>query len=193
MFDPGEILSPLQRLAIVYARRDVREAFVALLVFDAKLRNIVAKSSEILVCQLKLAWWRDAIRANPDRRPKGEPFFAQIEALERNEISAELLLLLDAWEILLVDGGTDDALARFASNRSVAIFGGYQRLVHCDANMHELGKAWAKSDLTGSICEQASEKITFPSSRLLRPLTILAKSASGVSGPRLIWHALTGR
>ena len=29
--------------------------------------------------------------------------------------------------------------------------------------------------------------------RLLRPLTILALSVRDISGPKLLWHALTGR
>lgn len=193
MFDIADDLSPPQRLAIVYAQPDVREAFSVLLAFDAKLRDIVSGTSETLIGQLKLAWWRDSIMADQDRRPRGEPLFTRIGALGANAIQAELLLLLDAWEILLVDGGTDTALNRFASDRSAGIFGGYQRLVGCDADLDELGTAWAISDLTGNRCGQKFEAITFPRYRLLRPLTILAHSVSGASGPRLIWHALTGR
>ncbi len=193
MFDIRNALSPPQRLAVVYAPRDVREAFSVLLAFDAKMRDIVATTSETLIGQLKLAWWRDAAMADQVRRPRGELLFTRIGALGANAIQAELLLLLDAWEILLVDGGTDTALNRFARDRSAGIFGGYQRLVGCDADLDELGTAWAISDLTGNRCEQKFESISFPRYRLLRPLTILAHSVNGASGPRLIWHALTGR
>lgn len=193
MFDIRDALSPPQRLAVVYARPDVREAFSVLLAFDAKMRAIVATTSEPLIGQLKLAWWRDAIMADHGRRPRGEPLFTWIDALGANTVRTELLLLLDAWEILLVEEGTDAALARSASDRSAGIFGGYQRLVGCDADLDELGTAWAISDLTGNGREQNFKGILLPPDRLLRPLTILARSASGASGPRLIWHALTGR
>lgn len=126
-------------------------------------------------------------------RPKAEPLIARITALEWHRIEPELLTLLDAWESLLVGAGNANSLQAFANARAAAIFGGYTRLVGCDADVQSLGAGWAKADLTGNAGSPDPAVSKLPTNRVLRPLTILALSVRDVSGPRLLWHALTGR
>jgi 15-cis-phytoene synthase len=189
MSEPPNDLLPPQRLAIAYAPPNVRHAFSLLLQFDARLGDIVAKTSETLIGQMKLAWWRDAISVEPDNRPKGEPLIGLLSRVGDPDIHPELLMLVDAWETLLVGEAGPDALAAFGKARGAAVFGGYARWVGSQVDVDALGHAWAIAAVTKDIVRRPA----LPRKRLLRPLTILALSVRDVSGPRLLWHALTGR
>jgi 15-cis-phytoene synthase len=152
----------------------------------------VANSSEILFGQLKLAWWREAILSAPDNRPKGEPLLGRLVALSTHDINPELELLLTAWEEYLLAEGDAVAVTRFADHRGAAIFGGYIRLIGSNKDVRNLGAEWALADLKGVACSHPGA-VPLPQQRVLRPLTILALSVRDVTGPRLVWHALTGR
>jgi phytoene synthase len=160
-----------------------------LLAFDARLALLVSTASEPMIGQLKLAWWRDAIAMQPDMRPKGEPLLRQLAVLDKPDVGLAMSQLVDAWETLLVAEDSAAALAAFAKERGAAIFGSYAVWVGSDVDVKALGAIWAVADLTGDVA-QGSPKIY---ERKLRPLTILALSVRDVSGPRLLWHALTGR
>lgn len=190
MVDPLDILSPPQRLAIAYAPCDVRDAFGLLLEFDAKLNAIVANANETLIGQLKLAWWREAVAADPSKRPKGEPLLARISALTKQDIHPELEMLLTAWEEQLVGEGAVRALQAFTHARGAAIFGGYIRLIGAGVDVEDAGTQWALRDLKGP---DADGEVQLPREWRLRPLAILSLSVCDVSGPRMIWRALTGR
>ena len=71
----SELLPPV-RLAIAYAPLTVRSAFSLLLRFDARFASVVAKASEPMIAQMKLAWWRDSLLRGPETRPKGNLCFA---------------------------------------------------------------------------------------------------------------------
>jgi len=194
-----EQLSPPQRLAIVYAPAKVRNAFALLLQFDERLSDIVSRISEPMIGQLKLAWWRDALNAAPGQRPKGEPLLSVLFELERPELTTAVHGLVDAWEMLLMEEQWSDALLdSFAEARGQAVFGGYVGLLAKDLSVEAIATEWAKRDLATCYPNAmptpfsvSTEKL--PSQRALRPLTLLALLARGVSGPRLIWHGLTGR
>lgn len=193
MEDIEDLLNPPKRLAIAYAPRRFRDAFTLLLEIDARLAALVAKSSEPLIGQMKLAWWRDAIAAEPDRRPKGEPLFERLGAISGLSLEPSLTMLVDAWESLLVDPAGDAGRTEFAKGRSAAIFGSYASWVGSQDDRCALGEQWALADVLGASAVIRTDRIMFPRSKALRPLSILAMSVRGVSGPRLIWHALTGR
>lgn len=182
---------PPQRLAVAYAPVEERAAFSLLLAFDLRMAQLVANASEPLIGQLKLAWWRDAIAMEPDKRPKGEPLLGQL-ALGERDASAAMLRLVDAWEGLLVGDGGPDALEDFGKARGAAIFATYAAWVRSDADVGLLGAAWAVADLTGTAPQVVNDLTAFRHAKL-RPLTILAMSVRAISGPRLLWHALTGR
>ncbi len=191
MDDIRNILSPPQRLAIAYAPAKVRTAFSLLLAFDGKLRDVVANTGETLIGQLKLAWWREAIAAEPKDRPGGEPLLRRLSDLEYPDIRPELDMLVTAWEELLLDGGDGRSQTNFANHRGAAIFGGFVRLIGIDIDVADLGRAWALADLGGDRTF-VKDAPRLPPRRALRPLTILALSVRAVSGSRLILHALTG-
>ncbi len=190
MNDKYEGLTPPQRLALAYAPKNVRVAFGLLLEFDAKVRGIVLNANEILIGQLKLAWWREAVLADPSQRPKGEPLLARISNLTEQDVGPDLEMLLTAWEELLVGEGSVRTLQAFAQARGTAIFGGYMRLIGAGVDVEDAGTQWALRDLKG---HDGDGEVQLPRERRVRPLAILSLSVCDVSGPRMIWRALTGR
>jgi 15-cis-phytoene synthase len=182
MDDIDELLNPPQRLAIAYAPRRFREAFTLLLEIDARLAALVAKSSEPLIGQMKLAWWRDAIAAEPHRRPKGEPLFERLGAISGLSLEPSLTRLVDAWESLLVDPADGVGRADFAKARSAAIFGNYANWVGSKDDLQLLGEEWAVDDLAEGLPVGRTSRMMLPREKEVRPLSILAMSVRGVSG-----------
>lgn len=194
----AELLPPA-RLAIAYAPNDVRERFSLLLHFDTRIADVVGKATEPLIGQMKLAWWRDVIGMTSDRRPSGEPLVVRMNQISDAGVDHGMQLLLTAWEGVLVEDEWDDVtLKTFARERGRAIFSTYTNWVGVDGEQKDLGSTWAIDDLQARFGSHVGAGLQLapspvPRDRVLRPLTILALSVRDVSGPKLLWHALTGR
>ena len=94
-------LDPPARLAIAYARSDVRSAFALLLQIDNRFADILRNAREPMIAQIKMAWWREAFASAVEARPKGEPLLQALnETGECIPLSA-LEALASAWEHLL--------------------------------------------------------------------------------------------
>jgi 15-cis-phytoene synthase len=199
MSDIESELRPPVRLAIAYAPRPVRVAFSLLLRFDARFASVVGRASEPMIGQMKLAWWRDVLLRDPETRPKGEPLLGELLKVESQLRASAVEPLLSAWEILLAkDQWSAETLNEFAALRGSAIFETYADMVGCQFDVGSLGTEWSTGDLRVQFGDRVPQTPLgsippMPKARLLRPLTILAMSVRDVSGPRLIWHALTGR
>jgi 15-cis-phytoene synthase len=196
-FEQG--LSPPMRLAIVYAKRSIQARLALLLQFDTRMAGVVGKATEPLVGQMKLAWWRDVIGMPPERRPVGEPLLGQLNAVDDADLEGAILRLLDAWESIVVyEIWSDEALHKFARARGDAVFSTYCEWADYKTDVDLLGSLWALNDLKFRFGNRVNEyaplpNVAFPKDRTLRPLTILTLSVQDISGPRLLWHALTGR
>jgi 15-cis-phytoene synthase len=191
-------LLPPQRLAIAYAPKQVRAQFALLLRFDVRLAGIIENAREPLIAQIKLAWWRDAIMASVSARPKGEPLLSDLFALDDPALTQGAAELVNAWELLVErEQWPAETTLSFAQIRGRAIFGAYSRLCDQPELPAMLGQQWAADDLRqrfgDRVMAMQRADLPLPKNRIIRPLTILALSVRGVSGPRLIWHALTGR
>ncbi len=192
-------LSPPQRLAVAYARADLRPALALLLAFDARLADVVGGSSEPMIAQMKLAWWYDAIAREKTSRPNGEPMLQALSAIGLPLLDDAMTQLLDAWSVLLAhDDWSRPIIADFAATRSKAVFGTYSTWIESDHDIGQTAETWAVADLQrrfGDRAGVASHTMALPllNKRALRPLSILALSVNSSSGIRIIWHALTGR
>ncbi len=198
MDDAYADLSPPVRLAIAYAPKRFRTAFSVLLRFDARFAEIVANTSEPLIGQIKLAWWRDAMAAGTHLRPKGEPMLSALFGFDQPILTGAAVALVDAWEILVAEQHwSASAVQDFAQKRGRALLGAYSQLCDRADLPADIMVQWAIEDLRGRfgnrVPEFAKQDEVLPNARSVRTLTILALSVRQVSGPRLIWHALTGR
>lgn len=145
-------LTPPQRMAIAYARRDLRQGLSILLEFDNRLLAIAAKGHEPVLKQLRLAWWREQLEKT-DAAPRGEPLLARITAnRELPGLLAALQKLIEAFEhIIAADGDRDSpALKQAITLRSAAVFGSYACWVRAPVEagrVHLAGERWARRSL----------------------------------------------
>ena len=146
--DAERNLSPPQRLAVAYARRELREAFSLLLEFDNRLMALAAKGQESLIKQLRLAWWREQLDKDRDIRPLGEPLLARLSAIENSEgLVSALRSLVDAWEQIVSAEGDPESPEIAAANltRTDAIFGNYAHWATDSCNSPEAVREDRKS------------------------------------------------
>lgn len=92
-------LAPEVRLALAYAPAAVRPLQLAAFALDARLAGIVGSAREVLIAQIKLAWWRERLAEQPEARPVGEPLLAALAAWQGP--TDPLIALVDGWEAML--------------------------------------------------------------------------------------------
>lgn len=106
--DPGA-LGEVERIAILYAPRNLRSRYRSLLLLDSQLARIALTGREPMLAQLKLAWWRDT--CGDLSKPSGH-HVAQDLAIAWHGEGKSLLPLVDAWEVAAVQGGSTLAAAQ---------------------------------------------------------------------------------
>lgn len=159
-------LSPEIRLALAYAPRGVRSVQLAAFAFDAKLAGIVGNAREVLLAQIKLAWWRERLAEPAAQRPQGEPILAALASWTGPV--APLLALIDGWEAMLDPDQPD--LAALAEGR--AMLG---RGLAIQAGVPDAADAAAAALRSWSLaaCGQGRELPALALPRSLRAATVL--------------------
>jgi hypothetical protein len=193
-------LSPPQRLAVAYARHDLRAAWALLLEFDNRMRAIAIKGQEPVLKQMRFTWWREQLAKAVVDRPKGEPLLTRLGHMKNiAQVEPAVAILIDAWDVLIAkDGHTEAGLQRCAELRANALFAKYAEWVGSDTDIAaEAGRAWAIASLGGRSLIP-TQKLP----RLLKPLNLLLlaiaveQSGGGLARlraiVRLYLNALTG-
>ena len=181
-----------ETLALTAALPQDRELLDVLLTFDRRLERIAETSSEPMLGQIRLAWWRDTLTA--ETPPAGEPLIARIQALRARldwPITEPMLMMIDGWEARLLTPGDR---ASFAAGRGEGLFHAFAGPEAQDG-MPAAARCWA---LAGREQNDTGPDIRalrrWP--RRLRPLSLLAlagRAEGRLAGLRLSWHGLTGR
>ncbi len=147
-------ISPPMRLSISYLKGDQRTLLALFLAFDSRMADIYEKMTEIMIAQIRLAWWRDTLSS--EHKPKGEPLIKLIEEMEtifpEVAVSNILLAMIDGWEVLMTADSVmsyDDILS-YADGRGSVFFAAIAEL--CGKAEHntefaELGAIWALYNL----------------------------------------------
>ncbi len=178
-----EELPLAQRLALSYAPALAREEILTLLLLDNRLATILRQRSEVLIAQMKLAWWRDRLNEDAADWPSGEPL---LERLREGRVrTVRLLPLVDGFEALLTERLDTAVLEEFASGRANA----WQSIGEVLAPRHDpegiagLARAWAMADLALHMGSQEeaqqvrdlarAERVPARLPRTLRPLGVL--------------------
>jgi phytoene synthase len=165
---------------------------------DMRFGDIVRTAREPMIAQIKMAWWREALTEAVDLRPKGEPLLQALTAVGGVIPLSALEALVSAWEELLGSDEWSQAVTdTHAQLRAEAIFQTYANWVGSAQEVRPIGRLWAIETLRTAFPQRVAESISaplavLPKARALRPLTILTLSVQTASGPRLVWHALTG-
>jgi 15-cis-phytoene synthase len=199
----SEPLSPPKMVAIAYAKAVLRRRWALLVNLDARLQSVVARGTEPLLIQMRLAWWHEQIERGPNERAKGEPLLAELSAIELAQPEAVIAhyatMLVDAWEMLATADDADQE--QFAKLRGAALFGSYAHWAGTSEAMQvhasAAGTIWALADI--GIANKADNA---PKLRGLKPLSLLLLAATGqlsekrggaVQALKFYWHILTGR
>lgn len=136
-------LPPVQRVALAYAPRMARGAWLGFLALDTRLAGLVRETREPMLGQIRLAWWRERLAEPPEQRPKGEPLLALLGA-----DAAVFAPLVDGWEALLGEAPLPpESLAEFARGRADALGGLARLLGHSGEAGAQVGRSWALADL----------------------------------------------
>jgi len=177
--DLAEGLSPLARLALAYAPASAREHWLTLLALDARLEKIVRTAREPMLAQLKLAWWRDRLSADPAGWPKGEPLLARLAGWSDPAALVALVALVDGWEELLGEPPVD--AAAFAAGRAAAATALARELGADGVGVGPASRAWAFADLVLAGEGLTPEVPPRGLPRAMRPLAVLAGVTLGAA------------
>jgi phytoene synthase len=96
-----ETLPPPWRLALAYAPREASAVWLSFLALDVRLAGVVRAAREPMLGQMKLAWWRDRLNADPRYGPRASPCW-RAEGLGRR--SQGPVPLVDGWEACWANG-----------------------------------------------------------------------------------------
>lgn len=169
------------RLALAYAPAAHRPVQLAAFALDARLAGVVGNAREVLLAQIKLAWWRERLSEPAAQRPLGEPLLAALSAWQGSV--DPLLALIDGWEAMLdPDEPAPLALAegRAALGRGLAMQAGAATAAEAAGQaLHGWSLAGMAQECTGLA------RLALP--RSLRPLAVLHGLArrSGGKAPLL--------
>lgn len=128
-------------LACLYAAAPARPGLVALLALDTELAQLVATTTETLLGEIKLAWWRERLVELDTQPAPAQPLLQALQAWALPRLSgADLATLEDGW-LARLNGDTAGGMSG-----SVRLFGLAAQLLGADpAEGEYLGWALAQS------------------------------------------------
>ena len=183
-------LSPDKKLAFAYLPARDRAAVQALFAIDAAMGDVVRTTSEPMVGQIRLAWWRERLEELDEGAVPAEPRLqaAQRELVERGVAGHDLAGLERGWVRLFDEFPWDVGTAEAIWFRGRLLFAlGAQLLAKTDDAVEGAGGLWALVDAARHCSDAASRGmlvsqaktfarglggVRFPAA--LRPLSMLA-------------------
>lgn len=179
-----EMLPLPQRLALAYAPGPARPATLALFALDTRLGQALRQTSEPIMAQMRLAWWRDQLRLPPSGRERADELVRALDALSGE--AEGLLALVDGWELLLSEEFGTQVASAFATARAQALLA-LARVVGARDRGEDVlfaGQRWALADLASGLGDPEERSVVLEMagalegkgarlSRRLRPLGVL--------------------
>lgn len=215
------LVDPERELALSYAPREAREHLRALWLVDERFGAIVAGTTDPIIGEMRLLWWREAL-ATAAQEDRAEPLLERVKATlsATGSDGGTWGAMAEGWHALVQEPLGEAELNRFAAERGGRLFTLSAELLAGDApdRSDREGRAWALADLAHRISDPAiAELARSMSARLLdavepgrwprplRPIGALAALAKRdvratrrrIGSPgrvaRMAWHRLTGR
>ena len=117
IMDDPEPLPPEAELALAWSGPNLRGPLTIALQLDRRLARIVMRTSEPMLGQMRLAWWRDVLGKPAAERPGGDVVLDAIDVHWAGR-EAALVQMVDGWEVLVTAEriGPDEA-AGFGTGR----------------------------------------------------------------------------
>ncbi|MBO9712032.1 squalene/phytoene synthase family protein [Sphingomonas sp.] len=145
------IEDPERALAISYAPRHAQAALGALFALDESLATLLRTTTEPMLGQMRLTWWRDRLIGLDEGPPPGEPVLQAIagEVLPLGMRGAALVPIVEGWHELVGNEALDRAaLERFAAGRGTLFGIGGQLCGAASGDpLAAAGQGWALADL----------------------------------------------
>jgi len=115
-------LSPFQNLLIAYAAGDQKPLHRLIFGLDNRMADIMRSTSEMILGQMRLTWWRDILNEDIEKAPQGEPLIAQLRTLDHAIDYDVIIQIIDGWELLLQDmPWGDDHVLSYAKSRGFGV------------------------------------------------------------------------
>ena len=202
--DPSETIAQLvatgdrdRWLATLYAPAPARGALLAIHALDLEFAKVAATTTEPLLGEIRLAWWRERLESLDRGEVPAQPLLQMLarEVVPRGVTGARLAQFEDAWRGMLAGPPGNTALALHIAARAHAVFGTAVDLIGSSIGIAEnalivdtFGLAWAAGEAArGGLC--LNDVGALPRApAALRPLAGLA-----VLGVRDRTRAATGR
>ncbi len=182
--DAADLLPPEAGLALAWSGSKVRGPLTMALQLDRRLARIVARTTEPMLGQMRLAWWRDALGTPVAERPRGD---AVLDGLGRHWAGREraLVELVNAWEVLVTAERLGPGeIESFAAGRGAffVALAGDEAQSDLSARLNAAGRRWALADAASGVSTGAERAalvavglaVTRPAGRLPRELRGLA-------------------
>ncbi len=183
--DLSETLPAEAQLALAYTPPILSNALRILLEFDQRLGRLVSATTEPMLGQMRLAWWRDALGMPVGERPKSDAVLDGLGAHWAGH-EAPLIALVDGWEHMLSEPPIARAsILAFARGRGEGIAGladlsGSSGVLRSD--LARAGEIWALADAASHMAEGEERTIFLEIGRgLERPGSVLPQPFRGVA------------
>ena len=151
-----------QRLALSYAPERARAQQLALFALDARLGQAVRQANEPLAGQLRLAWWREQLTLDPERRERSDELMDLLDLLP--DSTGPLIELVDGWEMLLGEQLGSLVISAFADARAGA-FAGIADINAKDAVLRA-ARRWAIADLAAGLGKEEEKQAAVETAKL---------------------------
>lgn len=179
-----DILPLPQRLALAYAPAHALPATLAVFALDVRLGQALRQTSEPIMAQMRLAWWRDQLQLPVDRRERADELVRALDAMAGE--SPALQALVDGWELLLSEDFGTQAVSAFVTARAQALLA-LARVVGARDDADDVlfaGQRWALADLASGLGDPGERAVALGIgeglrgkgarlSRRLRPIGVL--------------------
>ncbi|WP_298466558.1 hypothetical protein [uncultured Erythrobacter sp.] len=154
--ETSETLPAELELALAYTPVPLRDRLRTYFALDQRLARIVAATTEPMLGQMRLAWWRDMLGSDPEKRPSGD---AVLEAIGEHWRGREpaLAKLVDGWEALVVaEQLGEEEIQSFAVGRGAPflslIDGSYTDIVE---SVSAAASRWSLADAASGVSDPA--------------------------------------
>lgn len=158
--DDLDILPPEAELALAWSGPKVRGPLSMALQLDRRLARIVARTTEPMLGQMRLAWWREMLGKPASERPRGD---LVLDGIGQHWVGNEaaLIAMVDGWEILITAEtiGPDEADA-FATGRGgfFAALAAFPAGAH-NGRLQSAGYRWALADAVTRVSDPAEREV----------------------------------
>lgn len=158
--DSFDNLPPEAELALAWTPPKVREPLSIALQLDQRLARIVARTTEPILGQMRLAWWRDALGIKPGDRPRGDAVLDAIGAHWAGR-EAALIAMVDGWEVLVTSETIGYAEAKAFGNGRGEFFVALTTEDEATAQdrLAAAGYRWALADAASAISDPGEREV----------------------------------